>query len=158
MQKILFILLTFISINNLAKAQSANSNTVFFEVGGPGLASFNYDTRFTKTSTGWGGRIGIGGFGDRDESVITIPIGINFITSGDNRNFFEVGINHTFVKAEYPIFDFGNFNSISFSTLNFGYRKQPIKNGFVFRAAVNPIITNGSFNPFYFGIAFGYKF
>ena len=158
MKKNIFIFISLLTCSLTINAQSPNSNAVFFEIGGPGLASFNYDTRFTKQATGWGGRIGIGGFGDRDESVITIPIGINFITSGDNRNFFEVGINHTFVKADYPIFDFGDFNSISFSTLNFGYRKQPIKNGFVFRAAVNPIIADGAFNPFYFGIAFGYKF
>ena len=157
MKKLFSVLICSIVFNTFSFAQSAN-NTVFFELLGPGLASFNYDTRFTKKSDGWGGRIGIGGFGDRYESVITLPIGVNYITSGDNKNFFEVGINYTFVKADYPIFDFGDYNSISFTTLNFGYRKQPIKNGFVFRAAINPIIADGAFNPFYFGIGFGYKF
>ncbi len=157
MKKILLLSIALITILNFAKAQS-KSNVVYFEVLGPGIASFNYDSRFSKNSKGWGYRVGIGGFGDRYENIITVPLGVNFITSGDNRNFFEVGINHTFVKADEPIFDFGDVSSISFSTLNFGYRKQPVKNGFVFRAAINPIIVDGSFNPFYFGIAFGYKF
>ncbi len=158
MKKIIFLLIFSTAIYTSSNAQST-SNTVYFELGGPGLASFNYDTRFTKNSnSGFGGRIGIGGYGDRYESVFTVPLGINYITSGDNKNFFEVGMNYTFVKADEPFFDFGDINSPSFATLNFGYRKQPIKNGFVFRAAVNPVIAGGGFNPFYFGIAFGYKF
>ena len=157
MKKIIAICLLLFVFSTFAKGQTS-SNVVYFELLGPGIASFNYDTRFTKKQNGWGGRIGIGGFGDRQESILTIPLGINYITSGDDKHYFEVGINHTFVNANAPIFDFGDISSKNFTTLNFGYRRQPLKNGFVFRAALNPIIVDGAFNPFYFGISFGYKF
>jgi len=33
-----------------------------FELGGPGLASFNFDMRFSPREDGFGGSIGFGGF------------------------------------------------------------------------------------------------
>lgn len=159
MKKNIFIFISLLTCSLTINAQSPNSNAVFFEIGGPGLASFNYDTRFTKQATGWGGRIGIGGFGGaNDLGVLTVPIGINFLASGDDRHFFEVGINQTFLSVKENIFGENNNSSSTFTTLNFGYRSQPKGKGFLFKAAVNPIFTNGYFFPFYFGLGFGYKF
>jgi hypothetical protein len=159
MKKIIIILISCLTSATTINAQSKNSNTVFFEVGGPGLASFNYDTRFTKSSSGWGGRIGIGGFGGKNDlGVLTIPIGINFLASGDDKHFFEAGINQTFLSVKENIFGENNSSSSTFTTLNFGYRSQPKGQGFVFKASVNPIFSNGYFFPFYFGVGFGYKF
>ena len=43
-----------------APAQAAKS--MYFELGGPGIASFNFDFRFGKRQDGLGGRVGFGGF------------------------------------------------------------------------------------------------
>ena len=43
------------------QAQQA-ARAMFFEIGGPGIASFNYDQRFFRKEAGLGGRIGAGGF------------------------------------------------------------------------------------------------
>ena len=153
---ILIVIISFVS-TSFVHAQR-NANVTYFEIGGPGLASINYDTRFTKSNKGFGGRIGIGGLGADGITVITIPVGINYLASGDDKHFFELGINQTFLSANSNIFSSNNNTTTSFTTLNFGYRSQPIKEGFMFKAAVNPIIANGNFFPFYFGLGFGYKF
>ena len=38
------------------------AKAIFFELGGPGLASINYDMRFSKSEKGLGARAGVGGF------------------------------------------------------------------------------------------------
>ena len=160
MKRIAFIILIILVSTNLLNAQK-KSNVMFFEIGGPGLASFNYDRRFTNSDDGFGARIGVGGIGSTNSEsigVITFPIGLNYLATGDHKNYFELGINQTFLSANSNIFNSNNTITTSFTTLNFGYRLQPIKNGFVFKAAVNPIIVDGTFFPFYFGIGFGYKF
>ncbi|HWR33277.1 MAG TPA: hypothetical protein VN451_07125, partial [Chitinophagaceae bacterium] len=67
MKKIAVIILSFLVLNSNIKAQS-----VFFELGGPGLASFNFDSRFSSKQDGIGGRIGVGGFSIDNEGVIFI--------------------------------------------------------------------------------------
>ena len=62
MRKTLLILAICISCSASLFAQAPN---IFFELGGPGLASFNFDTRFAKSESGLGGRIGFGGFSIR---------------------------------------------------------------------------------------------
>jgi hypothetical protein len=138
------------------------AKTIFVELAGPGLASLNYDMRFTKSEKGIGGRIGIGGFtigpsGDR-VSILTIPIGINYLLGKDEKNYFELGAGFT------PIFLKETFSSSSdkfqssFGHLNFGYRLQPKNGGFLFRASINPIFSSEGFYPLFGGISFGYKF
>ena len=61
MKKFFILSVLVLLLSNLAKSQSV----VFFELGGPGLASFNFDTRFTGRNDGIGGRIGVGGFSIR---------------------------------------------------------------------------------------------
>ena len=152
-------LLIFICTECHAQAQS-----IFFEIGGPGLASINYDMRFQKTEAGFGGRIGVGGFSISDgygkASAVFIPIGVNYLLGKDERNYFEIGGGIT------PVFLSGknsdntssdNFTS-TFGHLNFGYRLQPKNGGFLFRAAMVPVFGKGYFIPYYFGLSFGYKF
>ncbi|HEX2608053.1 MAG TPA: hypothetical protein VHK91_11770 [Flavisolibacter sp.] len=136
---------------------------IFFELGGPGLASFNYDTRFSKKEDGIGGRIGFGGFSVDGSGAIFIPAGLNYIIGKDGKHYFELGAGATFVstfdKYSDPYYgdDDGNFKS-TFGHLNFGYRLQPREGGFFFRAAINPVFGKGFFVPYYGGISFGYKF
>jgi hypothetical protein len=169
MKKIaLLILSSIIFINANAQygkdGQTAPAKAVYFEIGGPGLASINYDMRFTKSEDGIGGRIGMGGFsigtsGDRTTALF-IPIGINYIKSKNGKNYFELGAGVTpVIIKETSSFTStsDNFNS-TFGHLNIGYRLQPKEGGFFFRAAINPVFGKGFFWPYYGGLAFGYKF
>jgi hypothetical protein len=158
MKKIALLLSIVCFYGYLATAQTA-AKSVFIEAGGPGIASFNFDTRFSKRQNGLGMRAGMGGFVIDSEGVILVPVGINYLLGRDGRDYFEVGANFT------PILLYGsNVNSESklfsksFSTLSFGYRMQPSKSGFTFRASINPIISRTTFWPLYGGVSVGYKF
>ena len=142
----------------------AQAKSMYFELGGPGLASINYDMRFQKTEGGLGGRIGIGGFSlseDGDKvSAIFLPIGVNYLLGKDERNYFEIGggITPVFISSNSSSAqDDDNFTS-TFGHLNFGYRLQPKNGGFLFRAGIVPIFNKNGFVPYYFGLSFGYKF
>jgi hypothetical protein len=148
-------------------AQAAKQ--INFELGGPGLASFNFDTRFANKEDGLGGRIGFGGFSLRSSfdngsggtstehtTVIFIPIGLNYLLGKDGKNYFEIGGGATPVFASESSSD-DDFRS-TFGYLTFGYRMQPRHGGFSFRAFVCPIFGSFGFIPYYGGVSFGYKF
>ena len=156
--KILFVFsaIFFISLNALHAQTAAKS--VYAEIGGPGLASVNFDTRFSKTEGGLGGRIGIGGFKVDDVGLLTIPVGLNYLIGKDSKNYFEIGAGFTYIHLSNNDEDYnGDFDG-SFGHLSFGYRLQPVNGGFTFRAAIVPIFNKDGFVPYYAGISFGYKF
>lgn len=142
-----------------SNAQTA-AKSVFAEIGGPGLASINFDTRFQKKNDGLGGRIGIGGFSIDGSTLFLLPVGVNYLIGKDDRNFFEVGGGFTFVS--YSENDRYGYNDDDFTTsfghLSIGYRLQPANGGFQFRAAIVPVFNKDGFVPYYAGISFGYKF
>jgi hypothetical protein len=163
MKKLILLLVVLSGISQVGKTQAAKS--IYFELGGPGLASFNYDTRFSPKEDGIGGRIGIGGFsitsndwnGGTDKvGVLFIPVGLNYILGKDGKNFFELGAGITPVIASNS-FDSENF-STTFGHFLFGYRMQPKTGGFTFRAFINPVFGKFGFIPYYGGVSFGYKF
>lgn len=151
------ILTAFVCVGFLNKSYS-QAKSFYFELGGPGLASVNFDTRFTKSEDGIGGRIGVGGFSIDGQSVVFIPIGVNYLLSKDERNYFEFGGGVT------PVIEKNNYGggdsdfSTTFGHLSFGYRLQPKNGGFLFRANIVPVFGSGFFVPYYAGISFGYKF
>ncbi|MDB5229648.1 MAG: hypothetical protein JWN76_453 [Chitinophagaceae bacterium] len=149
----LFILLAFGTVN-LINAQKAASS-IFFELGGPGLASINYDRRFSHKEDGLGFRAGFGGLEIDHAGGILVPLGLNYLLGKDNKNYFELGAGVTIVSGGDGSGD--TFQS-TFGHLNFGYRLQPRNGGFTFRAAINPVFGNGFFIPYYGGVSFGYKF
>lgn len=153
MKKLILLFALALGAIHFASAQRAQS--VYFELGGPGLASFNYDTRFGAKQDGLGARIGIGGYSVDGSGVIFLPIGINYLLGGDSRHYFEIGGGATPVFANDD--SDGNFSE-TFGHLLFGYRLQPLNSGFTFRAFINPIFGNGFFIPYYVGVSFGYKF
>ena len=153
MKKLIVLFVMALCLANMARSQAA----MYFELGGPGLASFNIDTRFTGRSDGIGGRIGVGGFSINDEGAIFVPVGINYLIGKETKHFFEVGVGFTYVNYSSDITDDGIFQT-SFGHLSFGYRMQPRKNGFLFRAAIVPIFNKHGFLPYYAGVSFGYKF
>ena len=160
--------ITFFTATAQYKSQSTSSGpakAAFFEIGGPGLASINYDMRF-KGEDGMGARIGFGGFslgtsGDR-QTAIFIPLGLNVIKSKDGKNYLEFGggVTPVIVKSTSnngSVTTSDNFSS-TFGHLDIGYRLQPKDGGFFFRAAINPVFGRGFFWPYYGGVSFGYKF
>jgi hypothetical protein len=153
MKKVLFVFALFMASLQWVSAQTAQS--VYFELGGPGLASFNFDTRFGAREDGIGGRIGFGGLSVDGAGVVFLPVGLNYLLGKQTKHYFEIGAGVT------PVFgsDGGDNNfSETFGHLLFGYRLQPEEGGFTFRAFMNPIFGNGFFIPFYAGLSFGYKF
>jgi hypothetical protein len=131
---------------------------MLFELGGASIASFNYDMRFTKNQNGIGGRVGFGGVKIDNEGAIFIPIGLNYLFGNDGKNYFELGAGVTYLKSTNGEDTFVGDVNTSFGHFSFGYRYQPSKNGFLFKAAITPIFAKGLFFPYYAGVAFGYKF
>jgi len=152
MKKIFFVFTLAMAAFHYASSQSAQS--VYFELGGPGIASFNYDLRFSGRQGGLGGRIGFGSSIDGN-SVLYLPLGINYLI-GKEKHFFEMGAGVT------PVFgvDYPGDSVLSelFVHLLFGYRFQPINDGFIFRAFICPVYNSNDFVPYYFGLSAGYKF
>lgn len=132
--------------------------SVYFELGGPGLASFNFDTRFTGKNDGIGGRVGVGGFSIDGQGVVFIPIGLNYIVGKDGKNYFEMGGGITPIIASGDFADDDGTFSTTFGHLLFGYRMQPSNGGFSFRAFISPVFGKGYFIPYYGGVSFGYNF
>jgi hypothetical protein len=132
-----------------------SAQSIFFELGGPGLASFNFDTRFSPENDGLGGRIGFGGASVDGAGISFIPVGLNYLLGKDNRNYFEIGLGGTIVLGGDG--DGDNFSE-TFGYLNFGYRLQPADGGFQFRAFMSPVFGSGFFIPYWGGLSFGYSF
>lgn len=155
-----FSLTILIGIISVISANAQGAKSVYFELGGPGLASFNFDSRFGPREDGIGGRVGVGGFslssdGDR-VGVVFIPVGLNYLLGKDGKNYFELGGGVTPVIASSSFSD-ENFSS-TFGHLTFGYRLQPANGGFTFRAFITPVFGGFGFIPYYGGVSFGYKF
>ena len=158
MKKFFVVATICLLVSGAVNAQAAKS--VYFELGGPGLASFNFDTRFGNREDGFGGRIGVGGFSitsdGESNGVVFIPISLNYLVGKDNKNYFEFGGGVTPVIISGSNSD-DNFTS-TFGHLNFGYRLQPANGGFTFRAFITPIFGSFGFIPYWGGVSFGYKF
>ncbi|MBL0356816.1 MAG: hypothetical protein IPP72_07925 [Chitinophagaceae bacterium] len=157
--KIFFPATLFLLFCNTGKAQS---KSIYFEAGGPGVASVNYDMRFQKTEGGFGGRIGVGGFslsdGGSKTGILLLPIGVNYLLGKDERNYFEIGGGITPVFVTNKDWNgSGNFSG-TVGHLNIGYRLQPKNSGILFRAGLVPIFGKNGFIPYYAGLSFGYKF
>jgi hypothetical protein len=54
------VIITLVGLLGVTAAYAQAAKSIYFEVGGPGLASFNYDTRLTNREDGIGGRLGVG--------------------------------------------------------------------------------------------------
>lgn len=171
MKKLPIILLFLFFIQPNIYAQKP-AQAIYVELGGPGLVSFNFDTRFQKKEDGLGARIGFGGFSVENDnttngiyngtstnsSVFLIPAGLNYILGKDNKHYFEVGGGVTAVIDDNNAKNEGSDFTNTFGFLSFGYRMQPKEGGYFFRAAVTPVFGKGFYVPYLVGISFGYKF
>lgn len=171
------LLLSFCTLFNSAKAQSdttKRAQNVYLELLGPGLTfSANYDARFSKRQDGLGGRVGLGYASDNDFSILSIPLQVNYLL-GRKGKYLELGLGATFASysgedsfsflGKNSIYTYNNSSSSRhrqstvLGTTTVGYRSQPVNGGFNFRASINPVFNSGGFNPFFFGLSFGYTF
>ena len=162
MKKISFIIMITLLLNAVSFGQNP-AKIIYAELGGPGIASINYDMRIMKKQDGLGFRVGVGGFSYSDNfsgdhiSLLTVPVGLNYLLGKDGKNFFELGAGFTYLHTNDPTGSGNAFNG-SFGILTLGYRLAPARGGFVFKAAITPIFGNGFFIPYYAGVGFGYKF
>jgi hypothetical protein len=155
MRKNLLTLLTGIF---LVMTASAQNKAVYGEIGGNGLVfSANYDMRFTKTDGGFGFRVGLGFAAASDVSVITFPIGLNYLT-GKGPHHLELGIGVTPVTATVSFFDDSETGSTTFVIPTFGYRYAKQGKGFVGRIYVGPVFAGGEVFFPWGGISAGVKF
>ena len=138
-------------------AQTA-AKAIYVEIGGPGLASVNYDMRLQKKEDGIGFRVGLGGFSIDGESIVFFPLGLTYLLGKDERNYFELGGGATIVSYSGSNIQPSDKFNTTFGHLYFGYRMQPKNGGFLFRAGITPIFNKSGFIPYYAGISFGYKF
>ncbi len=139
------------------------AQSVYFELLGPGLTySFNYDTRFQNSLNGLGGRAGLGYIAVEGNSVLSVPVMVNYLL-GKEGKYFEMGLGATYIgfnsaqsasTNEVLFID----DSQVFGTMVFGYRRQPVDGGFLFRVGLSPVFGSGNFIPYYGYIAFGYAF
>lgn len=186
MKRTLFILAIFVSLlqGNFSQAQALPSKfpelkprqNIYVELGGNGIA-FNamYETRFKKAADGAGFKAGVGGFSGTYEKVFTIPVGMNWLLTKDNKHFFELGFGATLLHYEdtydwgwmggsnnpYPVDVAGltidKMNSV-FGHLTMGYRRQPSTGGIMWGVAVTPQFNQNGFWPIWIGLKFGYSF
>jgi hypothetical protein len=149
---------------------------VYVELGGNGVA-FNamYESRFRKAADGAGLKVGLGGFTSSYEKVFTLPVGVNWLLTKDNKHFFEMGFGATFLHYEdtydwgwpggtydpYPVDVAGltiDAKNSVFGHLTLGYRRQPSTGGIMWGVAVTPQFNENGFWPVWFGLKFGYSF
>ncbi|MEM9824737.1 MAG: hypothetical protein AAF985_26860 [Bacteroidota bacterium] len=142
-----------LGLNNKALSQG---NSFYVELFGNGLIfSANYDMRFTQSNVGLGGRVGLGYVGGVNSSVLTIPVMANYLLGKDGK-YFEVGGGLTFVSANVDFIGDNDSASAVWGTLSFMYRYQPIDGGFMWKIGITPLIADGVFFPYWFGLGLGY--
>lgn len=157
-------LLTGIALSIIALSKlPAQAPQLYAELGGPSVAGINFDSRFSKKDNGFGGRIGVGGFTIAGDGILFFPVGVNYLVGkAGTSNFFEAGINLTYVSALDNGQDADPTNNLAdnWGSFTFGYRYQPTGKGVTFRASVNPFFSfkNDVIWPFYGGVSIGYKF
>ncbi|MFM8592720.1 MAG: hypothetical protein ACKOA3_07475 [Sphingomonadales bacterium] len=173
--------LLFVTHSNAQESESkfterAPRQNVYVELGGNGIA-FNvmYETRLHKRSDGIGIKAGLGGFSGSYEKVFTLPVGVNWLLTKDNKHFFEAGAGLTFLYyndtydpwwpgGTYEVFpvDLAGLsvdkkNSV-YGHMTLGYRRQPKNGGITWGAALTPHFNQNGFWPVWVGFKFGYSF
>ncbi len=179
LNKLVAILLLSVVFFNTSKAQSSvttktdsiqikRAQNLYLEFGGAALfISANYDTRLSQQRDGLGARIGVGAAPAYNgyPSYFTVPLQLNYLW-GKKSNFLELGLggvllSYSKTNTTKPIgfrgTPVGTTSIQGISTI--GYRYQPVKSGFSFRATLNPLFNSNAFVPFdYAGLSFGYTF
>lgn len=167
---IFFVLSTNVLAQDAPSSRDLNTHepgkraqSFYFELLGPGATySFNYDTRFQDTLNGFGGRAGLSYIAVDGNGVFTAPFMLNYLL-GKEGKYFEMGLGATYISfssaesAEDNEVLFVDDSTV-FGTMVFGYRKQPVDGGFMFRIGISPFFGEGNFIPYYGYLSLGYTF
>jgi hypothetical protein len=141
-----------------ARAEGAQANnTVYGELGGPGLIySINYERRIFDFNL----RVGAGGAAFDGSGYAVFPIGFNYMGIGDGKHHLELGATGNI----FTVFGSGTGETAFILTPIVGYRLQPDQGGFNFRAGLSPYVfatgegvTGGGFIPMPY-VSFGASF
>ena len=131
-------------VNSSVSYQSGGkAQSIYFEVGGPGLAlTLNYDARFGDQRNGLGYRIGGGYFASGGNTVFTLPIQVNYLI-GEGNALIELGAGTTFLNStgdnKGKTFIFDRVTGF-IGTATIGFRYQPDGKGINFRIGFVPIL------------------
>jgi hypothetical protein len=158
MKKILLALVCVFTGSIVLNAQG--NKAVYGELGGNGLVfSANYDMRFAKKENGLGFRAGIGFAATGGLTVVTFPVGLNYL-AGKGPHHFEAGVGVTPVTASVRFFDDDDneTGTATFVMPTIGYRYAQVGKGFVGRIYVGPVFAGGSVFFPWGGISAGFKF
>lgn len=98
MKKKTFLSIVIFLLITITTSAQTSAKQIFVELGGPGIASLNYDMRLMKKEDGIGFRVGVGGysykidlgFGSYRTSLFTLPVALNYLLGKDQRNYFEI--------------------------------------------------------------------
>ncbi|HEY4147535.1 MAG TPA: hypothetical protein VGM41_01335 [Chitinophagaceae bacterium] len=126
--------------------------------GRAGIFSVNYDRRFSKRLDGLGFTVGAGYIGVDNVSLVSVPVTVNYLL-GKNGKYFEMGAGATYFSATInDLSTASEHGHTVVGTMTFGYRSQPVKGGFMFRAGINPFFFKNVFFPYWPYVSFGYNF
>ena len=162
-------MLTAASVTLILSSGFAQSNTIYFELLGNGLAySLNYDRMVTdkiSVRAGYGGltvsnsTVSSGVIVTEDIKITLIPVLANYLR-GEGNHKLEMGGGIVLVSVDYT----GNVADVDFSlaadgaipTGNLGYRYQKSEGGFFFKASLCPFFAETMVTSV--GLGFGYSF
>lgn len=153
----IFLILGLMFTMNNTEAQSRSHKTAFYaEAFGPGLLySINYDWRFKKDYRGHGARVGVSALNFSEGFWAAIPISYNFIFANNFKTSVELGAGMTFALGEAEFLNFAD--RLVFGHLIAGVRYRPFENGFFFKAAWTPIITDDKTSYVFGNVGFGFS-
>ncbi len=152
----------------------SGGRAIFFELGGHSIFfGVNYDVRFNKKPDGMGGRVGIGYMAVSEARFFSLPVALNYLMGKDGK-YFEMGAGATLLSLGerddyYSYTEMGHSSPTTtnitklLGNISFGFRRQPVNSGFMFRAGVAPVFgleddKSFFFFPFLPYISFGYAF
>ena len=148
----------------LIKEKNEIGNAFYLELGGMGYLSANYEFALTRNSKvsaalGWNDmevKESKGG----DSNPFLLVRGMYLHLFGKGPSYFELGIGCSYALVDLRYFEIHRELRDSEWQLMIngmiGYRRQ-IKDGFLFRAGLTPLVANDWIYPF-FGLSFGYSF
>ena len=127
-------------------------DAVYFELLGNGLLySINYDHRFTDVVSVRAGMMVMG--------LVASPVTVNALLGGGSHRL-ELGAGALLLAAPGELAavdqEMEDLRAVT-ATATVGYRFQPTRGGFVFRAGFTPILVDGAGLP-WFGMSAGYAF
>ena len=155
--------------------QSHHKNVYVELLGSSILTGVNFDMRLKPGQMdGIGFRAGVGGINisgssdgeDYQIGLVTIPLEFNHLV-GEGKHSFVSGIG--LLPAYATVSGKGDFSEdtwveaegfgLAGGFLTLGYRRQPLDNGFMFQANLNPLVLRGSgFRIGWIGIGIGFGF